>query len=206
VPNNTAFYLRFLAELDDATDFMLDVSQRTQMLNFLSEAQKPDGEIPYEVDGGIEHFQCYQYNAFQAIDLMRCYELTGDEQARGIAERTLEFLSHGIGKDGHLNYTCGSTNHAVTYHAGVAAAAFRYSSTLGIGDYQALAKRAYRYVMSQQRGNGSFPHSHGDYRVLSDRRSYPRYLAMILYHLLQPESDERRTHARWRNRFDEARA
>jgi hypothetical protein len=88
----------------------------------------------------------------------------------------------------------------------VAAAAFRYSSALGIGDYQGLANRAYRYVLSRQRGNGSFPHSHGDYRVLSDRRSYPRYLAMILYHLLQPESDERSTHARWRSRFDEARA
>jgi len=30
------------------------------------------------------------------------------------------------------------------------------------------------------------PRSTGDYRLLSDRRSYPRNLAMILTHLLEP--------------------
>lgn len=206
VPNNTAFYLRFLAELDAATGFVTDADGRRQLLNFMSEAQMPSGEIPYEMDGGMAHFQCYQYNAFQAIDLLRFYELTGDAAARAIAERVLAFLAGGVCEDGHVAYGCDSSKRAVTYHAAVGAAAFRYAGALGIAGYDTLAARAYRYVLNRQRRDGSFPHSYGDYGVLSDRRSYPRYLAMILYHLLQPDSNERGSHAHWRNRVDEARA
>jgi hypothetical protein len=39
-------------------------------------------------------------------------------------------------------------------------------------------------LVARQREDGSFPHSRADYRILSDRRSYPRNLAMILVHLL----------------------
>ena len=51
------------------------------------------------------------------------------------------------------------------------------------------AARAYRYVLALQRRDGSFPHSRGDYRLLSDERAYPRYLAMILLHLLQTQPE-----------------
>ena len=52
-----------------------------------------------------------------------------------------------------------------------------------LGCRPSLAPRAFKWVVSQQHENGGFPHSLGDYRVLSDRRSYPRNLSMILYHL-----------------------
>ena len=192
VPNNTAFVLRFLTELTEVTGLENDSERRSQLLNFLRSVQKPNGEIPYAVDGEEgaiprEHFQCIQYNAFEVLDLMRYYELTSDTAVLAVIQPMLHFLEHGIGADGHAFYQCEDTHHTVTYHTGVLAAAFAKASMLGIGDYTLLSERAYRYVLNQQRADGSFPHSKGDYGILSDQRSYPRYLAMIAYHLLQRE-------------------
>jgi hypothetical protein len=193
VPNNTAFWLRFLAELTDATGIELNTDQCRKLTAFLCSAQKKNGEFPYSLEGEqagdyVEHFQCFQYNAFQCLDLLRYYELTGGKAALALAERVLGFLVLGLDQDGHAHYECGNSRRAVTYHAAVLAAAFDKATSLGVGDYSADAARAYRYVLAQQRRNGSFPHSYHDYSVVSDRRSYPRYLSMILYHLLQPET------------------
>ena len=54
-----------------------------------------------------------------------------------------------------------------------------------MGDFDPLVSRAYRWVLSNQRPDGRFAyHSRANYGVLSDRRSYPRYLSMMLFHLL----------------------
>ncbi|MEO8391391.1 MAG: hypothetical protein ABI700_00225 [Chloroflexota bacterium] len=193
VPNNTAFVLRFLAELGEATGVVVNHEQQRQLIHFMQAAQKPDGEFPYSLEGdesGVYqgHFQCYQYNAFQCLDLLRCFELSGDEALFGLAQRVLAFLTTGLAADGHAFYECEMPHRAVTYHTAVVAAAFEKATALEIGDYTEPAARAYRYVLGQQQPDGSFPHSHGDYGLLSDRRSYPRYLAMILYHLLQTET------------------
>lgn len=55
--------------------------------------------------------------------------------------------------------------------------------------YDKLANKAFRYLLRQQRGDGSFPHSQRDYGVLSDRRPYPRYLAMMVFHLVTSAQD-----------------
>ena len=67
----------------------------------------------------------------------------------------------------------------------VTAAALVSAGQLGIDDYDALASGCYRYVLERQEADGRFRYSKGDYRLLSDGRAYPRYLAMILVHLLQ---------------------
>jgi len=192
VPNNTAFVLRFLTELAEVTGLENDAERRSQLLNFLRSAQTPDGEIPYAVEGEAgsiprDHFQCIQYNAFEVLDLMRYYELTGDAAALTVIQPMLHFLEQGIGHDGHAFYQCGESHHTVTYHTAVLAAAFTKANALGIGNYMSLPNRAYHYVLDQQRADGSFPHSKGDYGILSDHRSYPRYLAMIALHLLQAD-------------------
>jgi len=65
-------------------------------------------------------------------------------------------------------------------------------STLGWRGHGPLADRAFRWVLSQQREDGSFPRfSRGDYFVLSDRNEYPRYLAMTLFHLAERARDPR---------------
>ncbi len=193
VPNNTAFVLRFLAELADVTGDAAFCQPCPGLMRFMAQVQTPSGEFPYAVpgvDGGPlrPHFQCFQYNAFQCLDLMRYQELTQDAAALPVIEKVLGFLAGGLSPEGYAYYECGNRHRRVTYHAAVLAAAFWRAGELGMGGYQELADRAYRYVLGQQRADGGFPYSQGDYRLLRDNRSYPRYLAMILVHLLAPDA------------------
>jgi uncharacterized protein YyaL (SSP411 family) len=193
IPNNTAFTIRFLAELADVTNDNTYLARCDGMVNFISAVQLSDGKIPYAVEGEkggeyVENFQSYQYNAFQCLDLMRYHELTGDGKALSVVQNILDFLKTGIGKDGHVYYEVGKAYRTVTYHTAVTAAAFYQAGQIGMTEYRALAERAYDHVLKRQHRDGSFPHSFGDYHLLSDQRSYPRYLAMILYHLLHTQS------------------
>lgn len=204
VPNNSADALRFLAELADATGDTVYLHPCAGLLNFMRCAQEATGEFPYAVEGtaGGErrpHFQCYQYNAFQCHGLLRYHDLTGDPTVLPLISGVLGFLRGGLAPDGHAYYACGNRHRSVTYHAAALGAAFAQASQLGLDGYAALADRAYSYVLGLQRPSGSFPYSRGEYHLLSDRRSYPRYLAMIL-HLLLPGIATRRAAPRVRER------
>lgn len=189
VPNNTAFVLRFLAELADLASEPEFLERAPALLSFLQGAQKPTGEFPYTVTGSNgearrEHFQCYQYNAFQCLDLMRYADVAGDADAAPLITRVLRFLRRGLATDGHSFYECGRRYGHVTYHTAVLAAAFAGAGAQGIPEYEDSASLAWERLLGLQRPDGSFPYSEGDYRVLSDQRPYPRSHAMILYHLL----------------------
>lgn len=189
VPNNAAFMLRFLAELADATADRSFLARCPGLLAFMAAAQMPTGEFPYEVGvPGVPrpraHFQCYQYNAFQCLDLIRYYELTRDASALPLVRRVLGFLAGGVARDGQIFFDCGHGSSRVTYHPGALAAAFARSQTIGIGGYEELPARAYGSVVRDQAADGSLPYSHREYRVVRDARRYPRSLSMILHHLL----------------------
>jgi hypothetical protein len=189
VPNNSAFVLRFLAALADITGNRTYLGPCQGLMRFLKRVQTGTGEFPYAVAArpGPEsrpHFQCYQYNAFQCLDLMAYYEITGDSVSSYLIERSLCFLRKGLANDGHARYECGNTYREVTYHTAALAAAFAKAEQLGIVGYRLSAMRAYNHLIIRQRLDGSFLYSRSDYRVLQDGRSYPRYLAMILFHLL----------------------
>ena len=193
VPNNSAFVLRFLAELADATGDVGHLARCDALLEFIADAQMQSGELPYEVGGGegdrrLEHFQCYQYNAFQCLDLMRYAELSGDPGARPLIAGLLVFLRQGVGADGSVPYRCGRRNPQVTYHAAAVAAALQEGARLGFEGCAEAAGRVWRRVLATQQTAGGFPHSRGDYGLLRDRRSYPRNLTMILHHLLVRET------------------
>jgi hypothetical protein len=190
VPNNSAFFLRFLASLADATGDAAYLRPCSGLLGFLRDAQAPTGEFPYTVPGeGGEssrpHFQCFQYNAYQCLDLIHYYRTSGDVDARPIIDGVLRFLPEGLAADGHAYYECDNRYRSITYHAAALGAAFARASEMGIVGHGDLARRAYAFLLRSQRPDGGFAYSSGDYRVLSDRRSYPRYLAMILDHLLE---------------------
>jgi hypothetical protein len=187
VPANSSIVLRFLAELADVTGEQAYLEQTGGLLRFFRSAQLASGEFPYLVEAPPAphpvHFQCYQYNAFLCLDLIRYYELTRDPDSLAPVPGLLGFLATGVAPDGHAFYACGSAHRAVTYHAAAVGAALSAGARMGVaaGD---LANRAYAYVIGRQRPDGGFPYSQRDYRLLSDRRSYPRYLAMILLLLL----------------------
>jgi glycosyltransferase involved in cell wall biosynthesis len=190
VPNNSAFVLRFLSELADVTGNQDYLYLCRGLVTFMTHAQKPNGEFPYMVRGSLphrkcwEHFQCYQYNAFECLDLMRYQEITGDATVVPVIFRCLSFLRDGLAADGHAYYDCGNRYRQVTYHAAALGAAFSMAERHGFYAHEGLAERAFSYLLGIQRSDGAFPFSRGDYRSLSDRRPYPRVLAMILFHLL----------------------
>lgn len=192
VPNNSSDALRFLAELTDVTGNRDYLEPCPGLLTFMQRTQKVSGEFPYAVEGETggkprPHFQCYQYNAFQCLGLSRYRDLTSDEAPLPMIAGALQFLRGGLSESGYAFYACGNQHRSVSYHTGVLAAAFTKAGLLGLDGYREPAERAYRYLLGLQRADGSFPYSSGDYRVLRDGRSYPRYLAMILFHLLQRE-------------------
>lgn len=188
VPNNSIFVLRFLADLANATGEHGYLSPCKGLLAFVAKVQQPNGEFPYAVsstgDDNRMHFQCFQYNAFQCLDLVAYYRLTRDEEALRLARATFRFLSGGLGADGSARYACNSRHRTVLYHTAVLGAAFAQATQLGMAEYEQHMRQAYAYLLMMQRSDGGFIHSRRDYRVLDDYRSYPRYLAMILYHLL----------------------
>jgi hypothetical protein len=189
VPNNSADTLRFLAELADASGESAYLQPSTGLLTFLKRVQKSTGEFPYTVKGTApgklrSHFQCYQYNAFQCLGLCRYHELTHDPAVLPIIESLLRFLRQGTAEDGHAFYECGNEYRAVTYHTGALAVAFLKAREVGLDAEKRLADQAYSHLLGLQSSDGGFPYSHGDYRLFSDHRSYPRQLAIILYHLL----------------------
>jgi hypothetical protein len=188
VPNNSAFVLRFLAELAGLTRDRSYLWPAAGMLAFMRSAQTDTGEFPYacrdQSGPGRPHFQCYQYNAFQCLDLIRFSEFTRDRLCATLISSVLEFLATGVGEDGHALYACGNRHRQVTYHTAVLATAFARAAKAGWSEYLPLARRTRSCLLRLQQPDGGFPHSHGDYRLFSDRRSYPRYLAMILYFLL----------------------
>lgn len=189
VPNNSTDMLQFLAEIADVTGDQGYLQPCGGLLTFIRYVQKTTGEFPYIVEGIAggkprPHFQCYQYNAFQCLGLMRYHELTGDPTPLPIIAGVLRFLRTGLAEDGHAFYQCGEQHRAVTYHAAALGAAFTKAGQLGIHSYDDLSDRAFSYVLRMQQPDGGCIFSRRDYHLLSDRRSYPRNLAMILYHLL----------------------
>jgi hypothetical protein len=193
VPNNSTNVLRFLAELKEVTGNKTYLQPCAELITFLQNVQQTTGELPYAVRGeagGEEnlHFQCSQYNAFQCLGLMRYYEITGDKVVLPLISKVLGFLRKGLGADGHAFYQCGNRYRAVTYHTAALGAVFAKASHLGFERCEDLAHRTFFYVLRLQRPDGGFVHSRKDYYLLSDHRSYPRYLTMILYSLLIQDS------------------
>lgn len=189
-PNNSTEALRFFSTLAFVTENDTYAEPCRGLITFLQRVQGSTGEFPYIASKGSDtphprpHFQCYQYNAFMCLSLMRYHEMTGDTSVRSVISNVLGFLEGGINERGAINYECGNSYRHVTYHSAVVAAAFARAGQLGFEGYERLGTQVFDYVLHRQRPDGSLVYSTGDYRFLSDKRSYPRYLAMILYHLL----------------------
>jgi hypothetical protein len=179
VPNVTAMLLALVADIHQATGDSQYLKSTGEMLHFLKYSQMKNGELEYIYDLR-PHFQCYQYNSFEFLDLAHYYQLTGDENVRPILNEMASFLATGVTGRGSCRYNCFSEVPEVKYWTAALAAALRAAHELELGDYLSFSERAYRYLLTQQRPHGEFDFSERNYGLLHDRRSYPRYLAMIL--------------------------
>lgn len=193
IPNNSAMVARFLAELAMARGDG-DLGRAPRLVRFLRAVQLPGGELPYEVDVASRprrrHFQCFQYAAFQCLDLAGYHRLTGDRRALEVVSGLAMFLRSGLGPDGRPRYDCGGDPRAVVYHAAAIGAALVVASRLRVIDALASAELALDWALARQRPDGSLPFSLGDHGLLDDVRSYPRNEAMVLHHLLTVAVDD----------------
>lgn len=189
VPNNATMTLWFLAKLADATENSDYLEYCRGMLNWLRHVQLQSGELPYATAGlggkDRPHFLCYQYNSFQLLDLAAYFRITNDQQVLPIIRNLAKFLSTGITDSGACRYNCSQDKPETVYYTMAIGAALSEAARLGLGDFRANAKLAFQRVLMQQRPDGGFLFfSKGNYRILADRRSYPRHLTMVLHHLL----------------------
>ncbi len=192
VPNNSFSAVRYLARLDQATGQNDNQRFIHGMLRFIEESQQATGEFPYELNNPrMLHFQCFQYHGFLLLDMLDYFEVSQDPRAIPIMDGLAKFLVTGITASGDVMYQCGVAHRHVNYHAAVTMAAlWQYvvkctSSEPKLNEsIRQKVPTMLAQLTAKQREDGSLPHSRGDYRILSDQRSYPRYLAMMLLHFL----------------------
>jgi hypothetical protein len=183
VPNVATMLLWLFAEVYQITKDYQYIEYMDKMLHFIGHIQLNTGELPYELPSRT-HFMCYQYNAFQFLDLANFYTLMKDDKAKIIMNRLAQYLSNGVTVQGSCRYNCFKENPEVNYWTAALATALYKASQLGLGQYKLLSELAYERVLSKQNSNGSFHFSDKNYYLLHDKRSYPRQQAMIMYFLL----------------------
>jgi len=188
VPNNSTLTLEFFAELYRNTQDEKYLAYCREMVKFLKTSQLNTGELPYALqtpwDKGKTHFLCFQYNAFQFLDLARYWEMTRDETVYELLKNLIRYLVSGLHEKGHAKYDCRKSYPEVTYYTAVLGAAFLKATKIGLGDYTLFEDKAYHHLLKKQNMKGGFIYSNCNYGIFHDKRSYPRYLAMILLHLL----------------------
>lgn len=188
VPNNATLTLEFFGELTEAAQDKRFLQHADEMVAFLKLAQLDSGELPYSFDvpwaPGKTHFMCYQYNAFQFLDLAAFYTTHPSETLRAIISKLIGYLATGLHPDGHCRYACGKDYPEVTYYTAVLAAAFVKATETGLGNFKQEYESAFSRVLKRHRRNGNYVYSTRNYAVFRDSRSYPRYLSMILRHVL----------------------
>jgi hypothetical protein len=190
VPNNSTATAWFFLRLWKAAGDDRFLEHVASLLDFVAAAQLRSGELPYIVEGpyeaGREHYLCFQYNAFQFLNLAGAVTLGPGAQARPVLAKLARFLAKGVRPDGASAADCGHTKPEVEYYTAVLAAALSEAARLGLAESRELSDRGYVRLLERQRPDGSFIYSAGDYGCLRDTRSYPRPQAMTLYHLLYP--------------------
>jgi hypothetical protein len=188
VPNVSTMLVWLTAELSRVTGEKHYLAHTDGLIRFIAHSQLDSGELPYAYRTR-PHFMCYQYNAFQFLDLSHYFRLTGQDHVRKILVNLARYLSSGLTKRGSCRYDCFNKNPETNYWTAALAAALREAYDLGLGQYHEQSERAYQRLLARQNANGSFDFSDRNYRLLTDRRSYPRQQSMILLFLLSHSSD-----------------
>ena len=190
VPNNSALAVWLFLSLWRETGQDRFLEHVGSLFEFLASVQRSSGEFPYVVESPYErareHYLCFQYNAFQFLELAWSVALGPGKPAGALLPGLAKFLLRGANANGASALDCATAGRPwpeVDYYTAVLAAALGEAAKLGLAD-RALSLRAYARLLERQRPDGSFWYSTGDHRLLSDHRSYPRAEAMTLFHLL----------------------
>jgi len=188
VPNNSVEAAWVFMRLWRATGDEGYLEHVGGMMDFVRQVQLSSGELPYVVESPYEqrreHYLCYQYNAFQFLKLAWCRRLRPTDSTAAILPGLAAFLATGVTPSGACAADCFSHRPEVDYYTAVLAAALDEALRLGIVADSKLSERCYGRLLAHQKADGSYIFSAGDYGILRDHRSYPRQMAMTLFHLL----------------------
>ena len=188
VPNNSVSTLYFLARLSQAAQDSAILEHGKGLVEFLTHVQLSSGEFPYIIESPQEtrrdHYLCFQYNAFQFLELAWTFTVLGKQELRPVLDKLAGFLAGGVSENGASRFDCFRRHPEVNYYTAVLGAAMLEAHRQGLGDYAELGRRCFRRLLDRQQAEGNFEYSEKDYGLFRDRRSYPRYQAMILFHLL----------------------
>jgi hypothetical protein len=197
VPNNSVIAVWFFLRLWQATGEERFLEHVPPLLQFVAAVQLPSGEIPYIVDSPLEkardHYLCFQYNAHQFIHLCRSEMLRPGAGARPILMKLWEFIRRGARPDGSCANDCATAERGgpeVNYYTAALGSALHYANRMGVDPSDETAQRCFGRVLGRHGPDGNFGFSTGNYGFLRDGRSYPRYQAMILFHLLSASDRE----------------
>lgn len=191
VPNNSVEAAWLFLRLWEATGNERYLVHVEPLLRFVAAVQLPNGELPYVVESPHEkrraHYLCFQYNAFQFLKLAWSQALKPGTLAEGVLRPLAHFLEAGVRPDGQSAVDCEHARRSgpeVDYYTAALGTALDEAAGRGLADSQGAADRCYARVLARQKADGGFGYSTGDYGFLHDERSYPRPLAMTLFHLL----------------------
>jgi hypothetical protein len=204
IPNNSVEAAWFFARLWKATGDSRFLDHVDVLLEFVSAVQLPSGELPYVVDGpyerGREHYLCFQYNAFQFLKLAWLESTLGASSDSGHSGRIARaetilrglapFLERGVTASGASAADCSHPRPELDYYTAALAAALDEAARMNLVAGLEPSQRAYARLLARQSSGGGFGYSAGDYGFMLDRRSYPRPMAMTLFHLLYPVSGD----------------
>jgi hypothetical protein len=187
VPNNSVEAAWVFARLWQATGEERYLEHVAGMIDFVRNVQLATGELPYVVESPYErrreHYLCYQYNAFQFLKLAWLERLRPSEAVAAVLRGLAKFLATGATASGACAEDCFSRSVEVDYYTAALAAALDEAERLRLADAHP-SQQAYGRVVARQKSDGGFIYSAGDYGFLRDSRSYPRPMAMTLFHLL----------------------
>ena len=199
IPNNSVEAAWFMARMWQATGDARFLKHVDALIEFVAAVQLPTGELPYIVEGPNErervHYLCFQYNAFQFLklawlaNLLASVDPTHAARAQAIAAilpPLARYLERGVTANGASAADCARARPELDYHTAVLGAALGEAARLGLVPSAESSQRCYARLRERQRASGEFGYSSGDYGFLRDQRSYPRALAMTLFHLLYP--------------------
>lgn len=154
VPNNSTLLLWFLARLYKATGDSKHLESCEKMVNWLGHVQLPSGELPYALgktpDKDKIHFLCFQYNAFEFIDLVYYHKITGDPEIWPVIERLATYLATGLTDQGKARFDCLYETPDVPYYSIAIARALSVATDLGLGNFRSQAEQGFQQVLSQQ--------------------------------------------------------
>ncbi len=190
VPNNSVEAAWVFLRLWKASSDDRFLEHVAGLLEFVAAVQLPSGELPYIVESPYErgraHYLCFQYNAFQFLKLAWTAKLKPGTKGEEALAPLARYLSGGVTSVGASKADCRHQKPEVDYYSAALAAAMFEADRLKLLASRELSDRSYARVLRRQRPDGSFTYSTGDYGFLHDGRSYPRPMAMTLFHLLYP--------------------